>query len=61
MKLWLIPPEKKCVSCELFDRKVRLYGNVAVINGRSKYLIGEKVLAEVYHGDMGKGERKVDV
>ena len=40
------------VSCKIFDRKVRLYGSVAIINGRSQYLMGDKILAEVYHTEI---------
>lgn len=40
------------VSYKLFDRKVRLYGNVAIINGRSQYLMGDKILGEVYHTEI---------
>ena len=40
------------VSFKLFDRKVRIYGDVAVINGRSQYLMGDKVLGEVYHTEL---------
>src|SRR5204862_907403 len=40
------------VSYKLFDRKIRLYGNVAIINGRSQYLMGDKILGEVYHTEI---------
>ena len=40
------------VSVKLFDRKIRLYGNVAIINGRSQYLMGDKILGEVYHTEI---------
>lgn len=40
------------VICKLFDRKIRLYGNVAIINGRSQYLLGDKIVAEVYHTEI---------
>ena len=40
------------VTFKLFDRKVRVYGDVAIINGRSQYLMGDKVLAEVYHTEI---------
>ena len=40
------------VSVKLFDRKIRLYGDVAIINGRSQYLMGDKILGEVYHTEI---------
>ena len=40
------------VSYKLFDRKIRLYGDVAIINGRSQYLMGDKILREVYHTEI---------
>jgi len=40
------------VSYRLFDRKIRLYGDVAIINGRSQYLMGDKMLGEVYHTEI---------
>jgi len=40
------------VSYKLFDRKIRLYGDVAIINGRSQYLMGDKILGEVYHTEI---------
>ena len=40
------------VSFKLFDRKIRLYGDVAIINGRSQYLMGDKILGEVYHTEI---------
>jgi hypothetical protein len=40
------------VSYKLFDRKIRLYGDVAIINGRSQYLMGDKLLGEVYHTEI---------
>jgi hypothetical protein len=51
------------VSYKLFDRKIRLYGDVAIINGRSQYLMGDKILGEVYHTEIWikeKGEWKFD-
>src|SRR3954470_21324987 len=40
------------VSVKLFDRKIRLYGDVAIINGRSQYLMRDKILGEVYHTEI---------
>ena len=40
------------VSYKLFDRKIRKYGDVAIINGRSQYLMGDKILGEVYHTEI---------
>ncbi len=40
------------MSYKLFDRKIRLYGNVAILNGRSQYIMGDKVLGEVYHTEI---------
>ena len=40
------------VSYKLFDRKIRLYGDVAIINGRSQFLMGDKILGEVYHTEI---------
>ena len=40
------------VSYKLFDRKIRLYEDVAIINGRSQYLMGDKILGEVYHTEI---------
>jgi hypothetical protein len=40
------------VSYKLFDRKIRLYGDVAIINGRSQYLMGDKILGEVFHTEI---------
>jgi hypothetical protein len=40
------------VTYKLFDRKIRLYGDVAIINGRSQYLMGDKILGEVYHTEI---------
>ena len=40
------------VSYKLFDRKIRLYGDVAIVNGRSQYLMGDKILGEVYHTEI---------
>jgi hypothetical protein len=40
------------VSYKLFDRKIRIYGDVAIINGRSQYLMGDKILGEVYHTEI---------
>ncbi|TMI84283.1 MAG: nuclear transport factor 2 family protein [Bacteroidetes bacterium] len=51
------------VSVKLFDRKIRLYGDVAIINGRSQYLMGDKILGEVYHTEIWikeKGEWMFD-
>ena len=51
------------VSYKLFDRKIRLYGDVAIINGRSQYLMGDKILGEVYHTEIWikeKGEWMFD-
>jgi len=45
------------VTFKLFDRKTRVYGDVAIINGRSQYLMGEKVLAEVYHTEIWLKEK----
>ncbi len=50
------------VSCKLFDRKVRLHGNVAIINGRSQYLLPRKsIWRSISHRNLGKRKRKVDV
>ena len=40
------------VSYKLFDRKIRFHGDVAIINGRSQYLMGDKILGEVYHTEI---------
>src|SRR6185295_8049686 len=40
------------VSYKLFDRKIRVHGDVAIINGRSQYLMGDKILGEVYHTEI---------
>jgi Domain of unknown function (DUF4440) len=40
------------VSYKLFDRKIRLYGDVAIINGRSQFLMGDKILGEVYYTEI---------
>ena len=40
------------VTYKLFDRKIRMYGEVAIINGRSQYLMGDKILGEVYHTEI---------
>ena len=40
------------MTYKLFDRNIRLYGNVAIINGRSQYLMSDKILAEVYHTEI---------
>jgi len=40
------------VTYKLFDRKIRMYGDVAIINGRSQYLMGDKILGEVYHTEI---------
>ena len=40
------------VSYKLFDRKIRLHGDVAIVNGRSQYLMGDKILGEVYHTEI---------
>jgi len=45
------------VSYKLFDRKIRSYGNVAIINGRSQYLMGDKILGEVYHTEIWVKEK----
>jgi hypothetical protein len=45
------------VTFKLFDRKIRVYGDVAIINGRSQYLMGDKVLAEVYHTEIWLKEK----
>ena len=45
------------VSVKLFDRKIRSYGNVAIINGRSQYLMGDKILGEVYHTEIWVKEK----
>lgn len=45
------------VTFRLFDRKIRVYGNIAIINGRSQYLMGDKVLAEVYHTEIWLKEK----
>lgn len=45
------------VSFKLFDRKIRVYGDVAIINGRSQYLMGDKILAEVYHTEIWLKEK----
>src|SRR5258706_8415371 len=45
------------VTFKLFDRKVRVYGDIAIINGRSQYLMGDKVLAEVYHTEIWLKEK----
>ena len=37
---------------KLFDRKIRLYGNVAIITGRSQYLKDDVVYGEVYHTEI---------
>jgi hypothetical protein len=36
---------------------VRLYGDVAIINGRSQYLMGDKILGEVYHTEIWLKEK----
>ena len=40
------------VSYKLFDRKIRSYGDVAIINGRSQFLMGDKILGEVYYTEI---------
>ncbi len=45
------------MSYKLFDRKVRLYGKVAIINGRSQYIMDDKVLGEVYHTEIWVKEK----
>ena len=40
------------VSYKLFDRKIRLYGVVAIINGRSQFLMEDKILGEVYYTEI---------
>jgi hypothetical protein len=45
------------VTSKLFDRKIRLYGDVAIINGRSQYLAGDKMIAEVYHTEIWVKEK----
>jgi hypothetical protein len=45
------------VSFKLFDRKVRLYGDVAIINGRSQFLIEDKILGEVYYTEIWLKEK----
>jgi hypothetical protein len=40
------------VSYKLFDRKIRFHGDVAIINGKSQYLMGDKILGEVYHTEI---------
>ncbi len=40
------------MTYKLFDRKIRLYGNVAIINGRSQYLMSDKPVAEVFHTEI---------
>jgi hypothetical protein len=37
---------------KLFDRKIRLYGEVAIITGRSQYLKGDAVYGEVLHTEI---------
>ncbi len=45
------------VTFKLFDRKIRVYGDIAIINGRSQYLMGDNVLAEVYHTEIWLKEK----
>ena len=45
------------VSFKLFDRKVRLYGDVAIINGRSQFLKEDKILGEVYYTEIWLKEK----
>jgi hypothetical protein len=45
------------MSYKLFDRKIRLYGNVAIINGRSQYIMGDKAMAEVFHTEIWRKEK----
>jgi hypothetical protein len=40
------------VTYKLFDRKIRLYGDVAIINGRSQFLMGDKILGGVYYTEI---------
>jgi len=37
---------------KLFDRKIRLYGDVAIITGRSQYLKGDVMYGEVFHTEI---------
>ncbi len=46
------------ITFKIFDRKIRLYGNVAIINGRSQYLMSNKVVAEVYHTEIWIKEKE---
>jgi hypothetical protein len=45
------------MTYKILDRKVRLYGNIAIINGRSQYLMSDKVVAEVYHTQIWRKEK----
>ncbi len=45
------------VTYKILDRKIRLYGNVAIINGRSQYLMGDKLMAEVFHTEIWRKEK----
>ena len=45
------------VSFKLFDRKVRLYGDVTIINGRSQFLKEDKILGEVYYTEIWLKEK----
>ena len=45
------------VSYKLFDRKIRFHGDVAIINGRSQYLMGDKILGEVYYTEIWLKEK----
>ena len=46
------------VSYKLFDRKIRMYGDVAIINGRSQFLMGDKILGEVYYTEIWIKEKR---
>jgi len=45
------------LSYKILDRKMRLYGNIAIINGRSQYIMGDKLMAEVFHTQIWKKEK----
>lgn len=45
------------LTYRILDRKVRLYGTVAIINGRSQYLMGDKLMAEALHTQIWKKEK----
>src|SRR5215471_6047262 len=40
------------VGFKLFDRKIRMHGDVAIINGRSQFLKEDKILGEVYYTEI---------